>query len=63
MKVEINETYVKCDICGEKIDHRIFYSHIHQMKVKKKGRKKRLKMLVRNRYVSCLLRQVCKTDT
>ena len=51
MKVEINETYVKCDICGEKIDHHIFYNHIHQMKVKK-GRKKRLKALVRNRYVS-----------
>ena len=43
MKVEINETYVKCDICGEKIDHRIFYSHIHQMKVKKKVERKGLK--------------------
>ena len=35
MKVEINETYVKCDICGRKIDRRFFYNHVHQMKVKK----------------------------
>lgn len=39
MKVKVNETYVKCDICGEKIDHHIFHNHIHQMKVKRVERK------------------------
>lgn len=36
MKVKIKETYVKCDICGQKIKKRGYYlpGVIYQMKVK-----------------------------
>ena len=38
MKVEINEVYVKCDICGKKIGHEGHYlaalNNVYQIKVK-----------------------------
>ena len=42
MKVTIKDVYVKCDICGRKIDHHCWFNNVHQMKIKtveKKGLK------------------------
>jgi len=34
MKVKINECYVKCDICKQKIERHTFHNNVYQMKVK-----------------------------
>lgn len=44
MKVKVKDVYVKCDICGRKIDHHCWFNNVYQMKIKS-VEKKGLKLL------------------